>query len=68
VYSTSCVSVRVANDVTQVMTEDKLQFGDIILNEKVVRMFVPAFISYAHHMFYVNLFSSWNFVQCFYIL
>jgi len=69
VYSTSCVSIRIANEVTQVMTEDKLQFGDIFLNETVVRMFVPAFvISYVHHMFYVNLFSSWNFVQCFCIL
>ena len=58
-HSTSCVSVCIANDVTQVMTEDKLQFDGVFLNETVVRMFVPAFvISYVHRMFYVNLFSS----------
>ena len=68
-YSTSCVSRRIVNDVTQVMTKDKLEIGDIFLNETVVRLFVLAFvISYVHHMFYLNLFSSWNFVQCFCIL
>jgi hypothetical protein len=51
------------------MTKDKLEIGDIFLNETVVRLFVLAFvISYVHHMFYLNLFSSWNFVQCFCIL